>query len=36
VTANVLLFHNNKAKRFKSVVYINCQQDAFIVSNKRR
>jgi hypothetical protein len=31
VTANVLLFHN-MANRFKSVVYIYCQQDAFIVT----
>ena len=31
VTANVLSFHN-MAKRFKSVVCINCQQDAFIVT----
>jgi hypothetical protein len=31
VIANVLLFHN-MAKRFKSVLYNNCQQDAFIVT----
>jgi hypothetical protein len=31
VTANVLLFHN-MAKRFKSVMYDNRQQDAFVVT----
>jgi hypothetical protein len=32
VTANVLSFHNNMANRLKSAVYINCQQDAFVVT----
>ena len=32
MTANVLSFHNMAKRLFKSVVYINCHQDAFIVT----